>query len=337
MIHLMLGLDPGFIRREPYIPTANEIPAIRAAEVGVTISGRGLLQCLPGVGAYVGSDVVADVLASGMHLDEDLSLLIDIGTNGEIVLGNRDWLICCSASAGPSFEGGGMRCGLRATEGAIERVSIDQDGRAKYRTIGGLPARGICGSGMIDLVAGLFCSGHLDKSRTLPIWPAGRDRRAGRMGVRGRSCLRLGHRQEPHRERDGHRGLHPFEGRRLYRRRSARPSSGTGVRGCEPRLHCGRLRLSPGHPQRDYYRPDADLPADRFHFVGNGSLDGARLALLSQDALRAAETVAERMTYFDLSTDATFMNRFTSSLFIPHTDVETFPSVVLAEEKLCRT
>ncbi len=130
----------------------------------MTISGRGLLQCMPGVGAYVGSDVVADILASGLHQDGALSLLIDIGTNGEIVLGNSDWLICCSASAGPSFEGGGMRCGLRATDGAIERVAVTPGGKIVYQTVGGSRAKGICGSGMIDLVAEMFRAGDLDKS-----------------------------------------------------------------------------------------------------------------------------------------------------------------------------
>jgi uncharacterized 2Fe-2S/4Fe-4S cluster protein (DUF4445 family) len=339
MIHLMLGLDPGFIRCEPYIPTANQIPAIRAAEVGITISGRGLLQCMPGVGAYVGSDVVADLLASGMHLDEDLALMIDIGTNGEVVLGNKDWLICCSASAGPSFEGGGMRCGLRATEGAIERVAIGPGGRIVYRTIGGSRPRGICGSGMIDLVAELFRAGYLDK--------------------RGRflmDCGLPGIGEGP----DGPEfvlvpAVESMTGKNLVVTETDLAvfirSKGAIYTAAEALVsHPG---LSFTDLQRVYiaggfgYHLDIgnsitiglvpDLPRERFHFLGNGSLAGARLGLLSQEALRASEEIAERMTYFDLSTDVAFMNRFTSSLFLPHTDVEAFPSVVRTGEPVCRT
>jgi uncharacterized 2Fe-2S/4Fe-4S cluster protein (DUF4445 family) len=176
MAHFLLRMDPSNIRREPYIPTATRPPVIRAVEVGITIGGRGLLCPLPGVGAYVGSDVVADVLSSGMHQGQELSLLFDMGTNGEVVLGNREWLICCSASAGPAFEGGGMQCGMRATEGAIERVAVTPGDRIVYQTIGGARPRGICGSGLIDLVAELFRAGYIDK--------AGHLQMDGRMHVR---------------------------------------------------------------------------------------------------------------------------------------------------------
>jgi uncharacterized 2Fe-2S/4Fe-4S cluster protein (DUF4445 family) len=336
---LMLGLEPGFIRCEPYIPTANQIPAIRAAEVGITISGRGLLQCMPGVGAYVGSDVVADILASDMHLDEGLSLMIDIGTNGEVVLGNRDWLICCSASAGPSFEGGGMRCGLRATEGAIERVAVAPNGRIVYRTIGGSRPRGICGSGMIDLVAELFRVGYLDKRgrfRTdcdLPGLAEGPDGPEFVLATAAESMT-------------GKSLVITETDIAVFVR-----SKGAIYTAAEALIN--HLGVSFADLQRIYiaggfgYHLDIDnsvtiglvpdLPRERFHFLGNGSLAGARLGLLSQEALRASEEIAERMTYFDLSTDSAFMNRFTSSLFLPHTDVEAFPSVTKTREPACRT
>ncbi|MGE4358192.1 MAG: ASKHA domain-containing protein, partial [Candidatus Omnitrophota bacterium] len=122
MIHLLLKIDPTYIRKEPYVPTANFIPVIRAVEAGIKIHPRALLSCIPGVSSYVGGDIVAGVFASGMHKAKEVSMFIDLGTNGEIVLGNREWLVCCSTSAGPCFEGGGIKWGIRAMKGAIQRV-----------------------------------------------------------------------------------------------------------------------------------------------------------------------------------------------------------------------
>ena len=121
MIHLLLRVDPRYIRREPYVSTANFVPVIRAAEAGIKINPRGLLSCVPGVSTYVGGDITAGVLACGLSDKKDLTLLIDVGTNGEIVLGNKEWMVCCSASAGPAFEGSGISCGMRATKGAIQK------------------------------------------------------------------------------------------------------------------------------------------------------------------------------------------------------------------------
>ncbi len=168
MTHLLLRVDPTYIRREPYIPTANFMPVIRAAEAGIKINPRGLLACLPGVSSYVGGDITAGVLASGIDEAKEVSMLIDIGTNGEIVLGNKEWLTCCSSSAGPAFEGSGVRSGMRAMEGAIQRVEINpKDYEVKYSTIGGAKPVGICGSGYIDVVAELLKAKIISRSGTI--------------------------------------------------------------------------------------------------------------------------------------------------------------------------
>ncbi|MBM4082091.1 MAG: DUF4445 domain-containing protein, partial [Planctomycetes bacterium] len=164
MMHFLLGLDPSRIRREPYVPTANFIPAIRAAEAGITISGRGLLYCLPSVAAYVGSDITAGAVAIRLDKAEEMSLFIDIGTNGEVVLGHKDWMVCCSASAGPAFEGSGVRHGMRAAGGAIEKLVITKDLDVEYKTIGDKRARGVCGSGLLDCIAWLFRRGVIDRA-----------------------------------------------------------------------------------------------------------------------------------------------------------------------------
>jgi uncharacterized 2Fe-2S/4Fe-4S cluster protein (DUF4445 family) len=330
MMHLLLGLEAENIRKEPYIPNANVLPVVRAAEAGVSINGRGLLCTLPGAGPYVGSDITADIIACSMHEHSALSLLIDLGTNGEVVLGNAEWLMCCSASAGPAFEGGGLRCGIRATEGAIERVAINALGRFSFKVIGKTRPRGICGSGLIDLAAELFKAGAIDK--------AGRFVHGGRVaglrdGENGTEMVVV-----PAAETATGRDITVNEDDLAIFIRS-KGAIYTAAEALLVRMGLGfedveRVFISGGFG--NYIDVGnavliglfPDLPADRFQFIGNGSLIGARACLLSADALVDAEAVASRMTYVDLSTDAKFMNDFSSSLFLPHTAVEKFPSVM---------
>ncbi len=330
MTHLLMGLEVANIRKEPYIPGANVLPVVRAAEAGISINGRGLLCTLPGAGPFVGSDVTADIITCSMHEHPALSLLIDLGTNGEVVLGNAEWLMCCSASAGPAFEGGGLRCGIRATEGAIERVAVNALGRFSCKVIGRTRPRGICGSGLIDLAAELFKAGAIDK--------------AGRFV---RDCPVSG-------LRDGEQGLEMVvvpaaetaTGRDITVNEDdlaifirSKGAIYTAAEALLTRMGLGfpdvrRVFISGGFG--NYIDVGnavliglfPDLPAERFQFIGNGSLLGARACLLSAEALDDAESVAGRMTYMDLSTDPGFMNEFTSSLFLPHTALERFPSVM---------
>ncbi|MCP4708047.1 MAG: ATP-binding protein, partial [Planctomycetes bacterium] len=162
MTHFLLNIDSRHIRREPYVATAAFIPPIRAAEIGIQINKRGLLYCLPSVAAYVGGDIVAGVLATGLNRRDGLSLLVDIGTNGEIVLGSKDWMMCASSSAGPAFEGSGVKDGMRAGKGAIEKLSFNSSGEVEYQTIGDAHPVGICGSGLLDTIAELFNNGIID-------------------------------------------------------------------------------------------------------------------------------------------------------------------------------
>ena len=331
MLHLLLGLDPAGIRREPYIPTAVTPPVIRAAEVGVRINPRGLLGCAPSVASYVGGDVVAGVLVSGMARSEEPSMLMDVGTNGEIVVGNKDWLVCCSASAGPGFEGGGISCGMRATHGAIERLTMGKGGQVtSYGVVGGGKPAGVCGSGLIDAVAEMLRSGGcLERSGTLT-------------AAHGSACLR-----------DGEDGtefiLVPAEqtatGKDIVITQADLTnfirSKGAIYHACECLLD--RVNLEFTDLQTVYISGgfgnylDAhkaitigllpDIPVDRYQFIGNGSVQGAKTMLLSRQALEEAESIASKMTYIELSTDPKFMNEYTSALFLPHTDIEKFPSV----------
>ena len=336
MSHIILSLELSSIRREPYISVAGKPPILRVSNVGIQIGEDGIINCLPGPGAYVGSDITAGVLASGMAREMPLSLLIDIGTNGEIVLGNSDLLICCSASAGPAFEGAGTRCGMRATSGAIEKARIDKKGNVYLTTIGGKKAipRGICGSGFIDLVAELLMAGIIDRTGR---FLENKDDDRLREGDDGPEFV-LFAKGERRAERDI--VITEADIATFIR------TKGSLFTAAEALLyHVGytwpdvdRVFISGGFGNYiDVQRAVTigllpDLPIEKLHFIGNGSITGAQMCLLSREAYQEAVRISGNMTYFDLSTDPWFMNEYTSSLFLPHTDLEKFPSVVLPEE-----
>nr|MDA8421901.1 ASKHA domain-containing protein [Nitrospiraceae bacterium] len=164
MTHLFYGIDPQFIREEPYIPVATFFPLIRGKSIGFQIDPQAMVYSMPNVASYVGGDITAGVLVSQIHKQEAVSLFIDIGTNGEIVLGNRDWLVTAACSAGPAFEGSGIKFGMRAMEGAIEEVEISpKTYEVNYRVIGDVKPIGICGSGMIDILAEMYLCGVIDQ------------------------------------------------------------------------------------------------------------------------------------------------------------------------------
>jgi uncharacterized 2Fe-2S/4Fe-4S cluster protein (DUF4445 family) len=162
-LHRSLGLDPEHLRLEPYTPTVNRPPLLRAREVGLEGNPEACVAIAPGVGSYVGGDISSGVLVSQMHKQDKVSLFIDIGTNGEIVLGTREWLVTAACSAGPAFEGSGIKFGMRAMEGAIEEVEIDpKTYEVNFRVIGDVKPIGVCGSGMIDILAEMYLTGVVD-------------------------------------------------------------------------------------------------------------------------------------------------------------------------------
>ena len=164
MMHLFYGVPPKYIREEPYVTVANRFSDSSAMEVGIKHLSNARVYCLPGIASYLGGDITSGVLASGMYREEELALFIDLGTNGELVVGNSDWMMGCSCSAGPAFEGGGVKCGIRAADGAIEKVSIDQDTYAcSLDVIGGGRPEGICGSGLIDIIGEMYLKGVIDR------------------------------------------------------------------------------------------------------------------------------------------------------------------------------
>jgi len=333
MIHLLCELNPSNIRKDPYIPAACCPPTIRAAEVGIKINPRGLLAALPSVASYVGGDVVADVLVSGMMRSPELSLLIDLGTNGELVLGNADWLVCCSASAGPSFEGGGITCGMRATNGAIEHIQLGKNGDIlQCNVVGGGKPLGLCGSGLIDAVGELLKAGCIDRRGRFDPSACGARLREGESG--GMEFLLFS-------------GKETALGRDLVLTEAdinnLIHSKGSIYMATECLLdHVGMTFDDLQHVYiaggfGNYLKVEQgirigllpDLAPSKFKYIGNGSVQGAKMALLSQEALRnLQDQIAGAMTYLELSTSHKYMNEYSSCLFLPHTHIEKFPSLM---------
>jgi len=331
MGHLLFKLDPANIRREPYVPVAVHMPPVRAVEVGIRINPRGLLYTLPAVSAYVGSDVTGDVLTSGMTRADELAMLIDVGTNGEVVIGNKEWLVCASASAGPAFEGGEVRHGMRATHGAIERVIINKNNKeVAFSTIGDEAPRGVCGSGILDLIAELLRTGIID--------------RAGKLVINGDSCRRC------RATETGPEFVIAFEEENALDEDIVitQPDITNVIRSkaaifAAARVLVRKVGLEVNQIQRIYVAGgfgnylDArraidigllpDVPVEKIRYIGNGSVQGANLVIRSVEAAHEAERIARTMTYVDLSTDNMFMDEYVQASFLPHTDVRLFPSV----------
>lgn len=325
MTHLFLGLDPKNIRYEPYIPTAGIPPITRAQEVGLRVHPEAPVYCVPGRASYVGGDITADVLLSGLHAKDELAMLIDVGTNGEVVLGDRDWMVCCSTSAGPAFEGGEVSCGMRAMTGAIDSVSI-KDYDIDITTIRKTPPAGICGSGLIDLIAQMFLAGFVDKKGRIAASGSERVRSSGR----GMEFV-----------------VHPGQGGKKDIFVTDDDISNVIRTKAAIYAGCSVLLQSVGKSFDDVERlyiaggfgnyinvPNAqaigllpDVPKEKFEFLGNASLGGAELCLLSEDRRAEARSIYDRMTYLDLSSSSAFFDQYSSALFLPHTDLERFPRV----------
>lgn len=333
MMHLLLRVDPTHIRREPYVSTANFVPVIRASEAGIKIHPRGLLACIPGVSTYLGGDIVAGTVACGINNEEHLTLLIDVGTNGEIVLGNKEWMACCSASAGPAFEGSGVSCGMRAVKGAIEKVEINSKFEPKVKTIGSGKPMGICGSGYIDLIVEMFKRGIIRRDGKI-----NKDLKTKRIRQKsGEAEYVVVFKNKTSCDYDIVIKEPDIEN---IKRSKGAIFSAVSILVKKFDLafdSIDRIYIAGGFGT--FLNIDnavsigllPDLSRKKFKFVGNSSLIGAREILLSYDTMKKAEEIARKMTYIELSKDPAYMDEYMSSLFFPHTDLEKFPSVRIAK------
>ncbi len=329
MVHFLLNLDPTRIRREPYVASASFIPPIRAAETGIQVNKRGLLYCLPSVAAYVGSDIVAGVLSTRFFTKKGVCLFADIGTNGEVVLGNREWLVCASSSAGPAFEGSGVKHGMRAGAGAIERLSILDDGSIEYKTIGGNTPVGICGSGLLDTLAELFVSGIIDRTGRFTIDPSVDPRLSeGDEGLQFQLVPAVDDHHEIVATQADIDNLVRSKAGVFAAIRVLMESTQIKAEDLEDVYLAGGFGNFLNVRQAVTIGMLPDVPLEKIHFMGNTSIAGAKAVLLSQQALEAAEQIAGSMTYFDLMSHPGYMDEFIRASFLPHTDLSLFPSVI---------
>jgi uncharacterized 2Fe-2S/4Fe-4S cluster protein (DUF4445 family) len=361
MMHLLLDIPAASIRLAPFVTAINHVPPLKAIDLGLKINPEAAIDCLPGVASYVGADITAGVLSSGQADSEQLTLFMDVGTNGEIVLGNRDWLVTCACSAGPAFEGAGVVSGMRATRGAIEEVWINGETfEPTYRVIGSAKPRGICGSGLIALLSEMFLTGVLDKGGNLnsslmieeedDLHFASSEKSAGvEITVRGKT----------RRVRQGEHGLEyvvawakeTWHGKdivithvdvdNLLRAKAAIYAGytvlaervGVPLDSVERFLIGGSFGKYINVEKAVQIGLLPDMPWEQFQFLGNTSVKGAYLALLNRYERERLAQIASRMTYIELSADNMFYEAFTSALFLPHTDLSKFPTVAEALTK----
>jgi uncharacterized 2Fe-2S/4Fe-4S cluster protein (DUF4445 family) len=331
MTHIFWGLDPKYIREEPYTPALNSFPLWNAGTAKLDINRQAPVFTVPCVASYIGGDIVAGVLASKMHRRSGISLFMDIGTNGEIVLGNNEWLVTAACSAGPCFEGSGIRHGMRATEGAIESVRIDPKTlEPSLGVIGKGRPTGICGSGMIDAITEMFLAGVIDQKGK---FVKGLAAERVREGFEGTEFLFYGDSQ-------GEIVLTEVDIENIMR---AKAAIYAGIS-----LLLRKVDFTLDDVERIYIAGGfgnylnigkaiiigmlPDLPKDKFELLGNTSVAGSYLCLLSEHMRREAGDVAQKMTSIELSVSRRFMDEYISALFLPHTNITLFPTV----EKLLR-
>lgn len=337
MTHILLGLDTQFIRLAPYVPVANFIPPIEARSVGIKVRKQVYLFTFPSVASYVGGDIVSGILAAGVHQRKELIFYIDIGTNGEIVVGNSEWMVTASCSAGPAFEGAGIKYGMLAIKGAIEGFNINPANlEPEIKTIGGAKPRGICGSGLINIVASLLENGVLGQNGK---FNTGLHSKRVREGEDGYEYVLA---WAPETEIGKDIVITEVDIDNLIRAKAAiyagcqtlTKSVGITCSSFEQVILAGNFGSSVNIERAITIGLLPDIPRERFTFIGNGSLMGARLTSYSTDILDDARRVARMMTNFELSENTDFMDNYVASLFLPHTSTDAFPTVVQKLGKL---
>lgn len=346
MVHLLLGLDPFHICREPYIPLANSIDPPSAHEMNLAIHPMAPVWVMPSVGSYFGGDLISGIVASGMVSRKEITMLIDVGTNAEVVLGNSEWLIGCAGAAGPALEGGVARMGMRAAPGAIDSVSIDpQSFDLHYSTLGDVTAKGICGSGLIDLVASMYLT-RIINSRGKFRDPS-REKNSRRARFMTSRLIRQGDQQAfvivPAEIANNKEAvvLEQVDLDAMIRSKAAMYAIlttlvgqvGLGFEDITQICVAGAFgrHINPKSAISLGMLPDLELST--YKPIGNSSLKGAEKVLVDGKARLQCEKIVQTLTYLELNVNQEFMIRFSGSKFIPHTDPTQFPSVPFFDGK----
>ena len=333
MGHLFAGLPVHWMIREPYIPAVNSFGLMSAKELGLLVAPSCRVMVFPNVGSYFGGDLIAGILYAGLHTRSEIAILVDVGTNAEVVVGNKDWLMACAGAAGPALEGGMSRMGTTAAPGVIDRVRIDsQTGAFDLHTIENLPAVGICGSGVIDLAAQLFLAGMIDiRGKFQP------DKCGWRYTVQ-QDLARMIIVPAAESGNGGDLCISQADMDSLVRSKAAMytiletitGTMGIALSDLQTFFVAGTFGSLIDPRSAITIGMIPDLPLERYHSLGNSSLGGATEALISRDLPATMEAVRDSITYLELNVNQDFMNRFSAAKFIPHTDGTRFPSVPAA-------
>lgn len=331
MNHLFAGVDSEPVRMEPYIPTFYKTNSLYAHDLGISINPDAHIIIAPNIGSYVGGDITAGTFVSMIWNKPEFSLFIDLGTNGELVFGNSDFMMSCACSAGPAFEGGDISCGMRATDGAIEACTIDKETmEPSYQIVGeeGQKPIGLCGSGIIDVISELFTAGIIN--------PKGKFVREGERIRRdkygmGSYVLAFANESETEREVEiTEVDIDNFiraKGAIFSAIRTMLSSLDFDISMIENVYVAGGIGSGINMKNAVTIGMFPDIPLDKFHYIGNSSLSGSYTMLLSNEAERKTYEVAGNMTYLELSTVPGYMDEFVAACFLPHTDTDMFPSV----------
>jgi uncharacterized 2Fe-2S/4Fe-4S cluster protein (DUF4445 family) len=335
MVHFLLKVDPATLCREPYIPLVNSPDVCHGTDLGLAMDGWAPIWIMPSVGSYFGGDLIAGIIASGLDERAGTAMLIDVGTNAEVVLGNREWLIACAGAAGPALEGGIAKMGMRAGPGAIDKVRIDPDsGRLSYETLGGGKPKGICGSGIIDLVACLYLARMIDVRGKFQQKFAG-ERLI--MGPDGPAFVVVPGEEAA----DGQAvTFTQVDLDAMMRSKAAMYSIlttllaqvGLAFTDLEQIFVAGSFGKHIDPRQAITLGMMPDLPLEMFKPIGNSSLVGAEKVLRSQQSRVRCLALPNKITYLELNVNQEFMIRFSGCRFIPHTDPALFPSVPVFSE-----
>ena len=332
MNHLFAGINADPLRTEPYIPAFFKTNSLFASDVGVDINKDAHIIMAPNIGSYVGGDITAGTLVSQIWNRPEFSLFIDLGTNGELVFGNSDFMMSCACSAGPAFEGGDISCGMRATDGAIEACTIDKETmEPTYKIVGdpGTKPVGLCGSGIIDVISELYICGIIN--------PKGKFIREGKRikhDKYGMGSYILAFEEEAGSVKDveiTEVDIDNFiraKGAIFSAIRTMLTSLDFDVSMIDDVYVAGGIGSGINMQNAVNIGMFPDIPIEKFHYIGNSSLTGAYLMLLSTPAEKKTYELASIMTYMELSTVPIYMDEFVGACFIPHTDTSMFPTVM---------
>lgn len=330
MTQLLLGIDPSHLRRAPYVPASTLYPPFQASTIGINLHEHTKALLYPNISSYVGGDIVAGVMGSGMYRNEEITLFMDIGTNAEIVIGNKDWLVCTACSAGPAFEGGGIEFGMRASDGAIEDFSIDPHTlEPMLITIGNSRPKGICGSGLITMTAMMFEMGVINNRGHF-----NRDLKTPRIReVDGIWQYVLAWKEESAIDRDI--SINELDIDNLIRAKGAIYSGcmtllaevGLDMNMIEHIILAGGFGSYIDLEKAMTIGLLPELEAERISFIGNASLFGAKMSSYTNRIRRDVVEVTKNMTNFELSETPSYMSNYVAAMFIPHTEIETFPKL----------